>query len=204
VQILLEKTCANTLRVPFVRQVFPEARLIHIVRDGRDVIPSAFHRWRSTPTWSYRLRKAAFLPASALFRQGLRYLFRSLQRTAKGPPPRWGPHYPGMEADLQRCSLERVCAQQWTACVTATLDALATLPPKHVLTVHYETLVSDPRAVNRIAAFLDLDCTQTLHAYYTATLRRDTIGHGRKAFDAATWNDLQPHIRPTLQRLGYR
>ncbi|UCH62819.1 MAG: sulfotransferase [Fidelibacterota bacterium] len=34
---LLEKCPRNTLRVPYLRAIFPEAKIIHIVRDGRDV-----------------------------------------------------------------------------------------------------------------------------------------------------------------------
>lgn len=40
---VVEKTCANALRVPFVSAVLPEARFIHIVRDGYD---PAFPKWR--------------------------------------------------------------------------------------------------------------------------------------------------------------
>jgi hypothetical protein len=36
-RLFVEKTPRNVLRVPFLRAVFPEARLVHIVRDGRDV-----------------------------------------------------------------------------------------------------------------------------------------------------------------------
>jgi len=36
-RLVVEKTPRNVLRVPFLRAVFPEARFIHIVRDGRDV-----------------------------------------------------------------------------------------------------------------------------------------------------------------------
>lgn len=35
--VLLEKNPRNILRVPYVHAIFPEARIIHIVRDGRDV-----------------------------------------------------------------------------------------------------------------------------------------------------------------------
>jgi sulfotransferase family protein len=35
--LIVDKTPRNTLRVPFVRAVFPEAKIIHIIRDGRDV-----------------------------------------------------------------------------------------------------------------------------------------------------------------------
>jgi hypothetical protein len=36
-KVLVEKSPRNTLRVPFLKAVFPDARIIHIVRDGRDV-----------------------------------------------------------------------------------------------------------------------------------------------------------------------
>ena len=37
---ILEKTCANSLRVDFVNEVFPEAKFIYIVRNGIDVTSS--------------------------------------------------------------------------------------------------------------------------------------------------------------------
>jgi len=41
-RIVVEKTPRNVLRVPFLRAVFPEAKFVHIVRDGRDVACSLF------------------------------------------------------------------------------------------------------------------------------------------------------------------
>lgn len=34
--LVVEKCPRNTLRIPFLRQAFPKAKLIHIIRDGRD------------------------------------------------------------------------------------------------------------------------------------------------------------------------
>lgn len=36
-RMLVEKSPKNTLRIPFLKAIFPEAKIIHIVRDGRDV-----------------------------------------------------------------------------------------------------------------------------------------------------------------------
>jgi len=35
-QLMVEKNPRNTLRIPFLLEIFPSARFIHIVRDGRD------------------------------------------------------------------------------------------------------------------------------------------------------------------------
>jgi hypothetical protein len=35
--MLVEKSPRNILRIPYVLEIFPEAKIIHIVRDGRDV-----------------------------------------------------------------------------------------------------------------------------------------------------------------------
>jgi hypothetical protein len=35
--MIVEKSPRNALRVPFLRAVFPEAKFIHVLRDGRDV-----------------------------------------------------------------------------------------------------------------------------------------------------------------------
>ncbi len=56
--LFVEKCPRSVLRVPFIRAVFPEARLIHIVRDGRDVACSLLpgignSEWRhlKPPSW---------------------------------------------------------------------------------------------------------------------------------------------------------
>lgn len=36
-QVLVEKNPRNILRIPYIKEIFPEAKIIHIVRDGRDV-----------------------------------------------------------------------------------------------------------------------------------------------------------------------
>ena len=60
--IVFEKTVGNSLRVPFVRGVFPEARFIHLVRDGRAVTESAMRQWREPVSWSRLLEKIRGLP----------------------------------------------------------------------------------------------------------------------------------------------
>lgn len=43
---LVLKNPLHTYRVPLIRDVFPQAELIHIVRDPYDLVPSCLHFWR--------------------------------------------------------------------------------------------------------------------------------------------------------------
>lgn len=57
-QLLLEKNPRNVLRIPYLKAIFPEARIIHIVRDGRDAACSMVpgcggEKWQhlKPPSW---------------------------------------------------------------------------------------------------------------------------------------------------------
>jgi hypothetical protein len=41
--IIGDKTPAHSFHIPTLRAIFPEAKFIHMVRDGRDVVVSAYH-----------------------------------------------------------------------------------------------------------------------------------------------------------------
>jgi len=40
--VVVEKTPSNVLRIPFINEVFPEARYIHIYRNGYDSVSSTY------------------------------------------------------------------------------------------------------------------------------------------------------------------
>ena len=62
--ILIEKTVSNALRVAYVNEVFPQARFIHLIRDGRDVTESAMRLWQAKPDWKSLRRKLLGMPLS--------------------------------------------------------------------------------------------------------------------------------------------
>lgn len=204
VRYLVEKTSANTLRVPFVHSVLPEARFVHILRDGVDVVESARRSWMSPPGLDYLLRRALAQPWAAM-RQGWGYARNLARGHLQGTPERslWGPRYPGMAQDVDRYSLLQVCARQWRACATATLDALSDVPDRQVFTLRYETLVSSPKVVEDLAAFLGLPDSPEVIDHYTATVCRDAVGRGYRNLSADELSQIRPVVSGLQRRLGY-
>ncbi len=49
---LVEKNPKHTLRIPFLDAVFPDARIVHLIRDGRDTVASLMFRNRG-PEWGH-------------------------------------------------------------------------------------------------------------------------------------------------------
>src|SRR5690554_2656967 len=47
-EFVVEKTCANSLNIPFINEIFPDAKYIFIAREGHDVASSAKQRWTAS------------------------------------------------------------------------------------------------------------------------------------------------------------
>ena len=151
-QFIVEKTCANSLRIPYVHSIFPEARFIHLVRNGYDVAASAEKRWRGEfelPSLRYFFSKARYTPILDLPIYFYRFAkarlkIKSGQSDHLGD---WGPRFTGM-SDLTEMSLINVCALQWVNCIERANADFAELTNK-VVVVKYETLIAEPSWVVR-------------------------------------------------------
>lgn len=201
--LLVEKTSANTLRVPFVERVFPDARFIHLVRNGVDVAESARRRWQARPSLAYLIRKALFLRWVGV-RHGLKYVWRWLRNTGSESSQLWGPHYPGMENDVTESPLLHVCARQWRACTQSALDALGEYPDDRIFRLRYEQFVTDPDTVNRLADFLGMTAPDSMLGYHRANIEDTFVGRGRRRLTDAEQRAIRPILRPSQNQLGYQ
>ncbi|HEV7280684.1 MAG TPA: sulfotransferase [Pirellulaceae bacterium] len=200
----VEKTVSNILRIPYVLKVFPEARFVVVIRDGRDVAESALRCWSERPSVGYLLSKAASFPWTRCFGYAKRAATGVFARaTGKGESAIWGPHYPGIEVDLAHHDLLEVCARQWAACMDAYAASRHRLAPGRFIEIHYEDLVEAPEEeAERLAEFLKMERPAKLVEYARNSVRTDRVG-ARSALSEADRMRVEALLTRTLVRWGY-
>lgn len=203
---VIEKTCANSLRVSFVDKVIPDAKYIFIVRDGMDVVGSALERWHASLDIPYILRKAKYVPKMDLPYYASRYFLNRLYRLFSGEKrlASWGPVLDDMDKIQINHSLKEVCALQWKACVDNSERDFAALPQDKVFRLKYEDFVREPISeFARLAEFLNKQAPDQLNDYLQHNVRTSSIGKGRKAMTDEEISKLRPLIADTLDKYGY-
>lgn len=226
---IIEKTPSNCFRVPFISALFPRARFIHIVRDGRAVAYSSvrafmgekyvsnldrrrgrrsfiqrvrylLQRWPEVPR---RLRERD-LPLSGWLPYVVRKGFDTFQVIAARKPPVWGARYPGIYADRDAYSPLEVAGIQWRESVTrAMADLNRCVPPGNQLAIRYEHLVERPHDILReVFDFLDTPVDSD-RLDPLATRVRNDAADWRCGLDEGEYDTLLPHIAPMLSMLGY-
>ncbi len=204
--IVVEKTCANSLRVPFVDSVVPEARYLYIYRDGIDTTGSAKLRWTAKLDIPYILEKVRFVPPGDLPYYAVRYLWARLFRLCSRDKRLafWGPALDNMQDLLQRQTLDEVCALQWQRCVDSAEAAFSAMAANKVLRVCYEDFVREPKSqFRRVLSFVGRDISDAEIAEVVSGVSSKSLGKGRKALGEVKIKDLELLIGESLKRYGY-
>jgi hypothetical protein len=203
---VVEKTCANSLRVPFVDAVVPEAKYVFIYRDGIDATGSAKLRWTAKLDIPYILEKMRFVPKIDLPYYGLRYFWARVYRLISREKRLafWGPALDDMPAILQKHTLNEVCALQWQRCVDKAEAALSVMPENKVIRVCYEDFVRQPaEELARILVFMGKAVSADEIATAVAGVSPRSLGKGRKALGAEEVLRLEKLVGESLKRYGY-
>lgn len=203
---VVEKTCANSLRVPFVDEAVPDAKYVFIIRDGMDAAASALKRWHASLGLVYVLRKARFVPLADLPFYGRRFVANHLHRiTSKDRRVKaWGPILEGMAELVNQYPMIGVCGVQWQSCVEMAASSLQRLPGNRVCRVRYEELLLDPvKEFSRIADFAGKVVPDSFNEYLVSHVNTTKMGAGRAELSSADRDLLKSLIGRTLASYGY-
>jgi len=144
-EIVLEKTCANSLRVAYLYKNFPNAKFLFIHRNGKEVVLSAEKRWKGEVKTHYLKKKFQFIPWRDLWFHIPFQIFNKAWKSVFGSYYRWGPYVPVMD---EESILRSKCIIQWKKCVEFSLQDFQNFIPKNQLYfVEFKHLIKDPKVV---------------------------------------------------------
>lgn len=162
-------------RVGFLRELFPQAKFIHVYRDGRAVASSLlavrfWRGWQGPPQWG----------------------FGPLDPTQQAEWERHGK------------SFVALAGIQWKLLMTAMDDATRDLAAKNFLQVRYEDLIEAPVVTFReVAAFCELGWSPRFEHSIRQHPLRATHDKWRENLTAAQQNVLEDVLADSLRKYGY-
>lgn len=205
---LAEKTPSNCLRLPFIEEVYPDARYLHIYRDGRAVVRSTgeintgrpdsiwiVRRLLGTPIWEW----PAFVPRAA----------RTLGRHLMGKKMTyWGPCPEGWQEWVRDGDAQPVIlAKQWRYTIEPVLDFRDANRDKlngRWMDLRYEDFMAHPEErIRDIMRFAELPEDDSVVKFVVDKVDPTRQEKWKKELEAGALDDIRPILEPTLERLGY-
>jgi hypothetical protein len=179
--------------IPELAELLPDAKFIHLVRDGRKVASSYFHKLREE---CYDSHSTAVLQA-----------FADDPATRFAPPPEkkyWWPlpkaGDPAERAFRRFDQFERI-AWHWAEINRVILDSLTALAPARRCFVQLEELLNSPDAVRALFGFLEIPCGDDISALFA---RPHNVNRPEdKLLDAQQRAQFEAIAAPMMTRLGY-
>lgn len=225
--IPVDKTPSNALRLEFCLRVFPEARVVHILRDPRDNLVSraveamggkavadlqasgAGKFKRNAAALIARIRHGATLlrrgaiPAGRLWAALADQAGEAARIAATGRGRHFAERIPGFAEYRNVLGDQAAFAAQWRECAGAAAVIGRRLDAGRYLEIKYEDLVADPaREGDRLARFLGLRDAEPMRKFLSGA-RPDSVGRWRAALSKDQLQMLEPFLRPTMAYLGY-
>lgn len=181
-----EKTPRNCFLIDFLNQSFPDARFIHIIRDGRDATVS-----HSKKPWL----QASQAKSGKLEPGGYPY----------GPSPRFWVEK-GRENEFESTSDIHRCIWSWRRFTEDALKSAMVLPRDRYFELRYESLVKSPKIeAERLLSFLSITDLHSCNLFYQALGKAstDSVGQWKKELTDEHLNIIESEAGTLLRRLNY-
>lgn len=180
-----EKTPRNCFAIPFLRQIFPGAQFVFIVRDGRDAALS-----HSKKPW--------------LQDDGDTSLFNTGSHRFGVYPRFWVE--PDRREEFRTTSTFHRCVWAWRRHAEAALEALEEVPEAVQCRLRYESFVRHPsREMNRLLDMLEVTDGKARQAAQAVAAEAHTgsVGAWRDELTMEKREVARAEAGPLLDRLGY-
>jgi putative sulfotransferase len=196
-RVWIERTGDSLLLTGRLAQMFPQARFVHLHRDGRDVAISMRGKpdFRAKVAYFGQLRRIGLSP----YRPDFAYGVARWHEWVEAVGARFLDVRQVTDADvsLQECGLH------WSWSVEAGLAELARVPPERVLTIGYEELLDDPRTTLRhLADFTGEIQPDTAWLERAAAMAAPAVSHYDR-LPARDRAELDLACKTGLRLLGY-
>lgn len=203
---ILDKTVANVMRLAYIQEVLPDAKILHVIRDGRSVSASAMARWSAKHPSSYFVRKLRTVPIHSLPRFAFHVIKSKYLALMRGAVYRqtWGSRWPGFDRDVAELPLAAICAKQWVVQVEAALAQKSILKPNSYMEIRYEDLVSKPQIVfDKVRCFFELDHDENFNNWVNSTVDDRRTNKWQKNLNEKQLDLVLEQSSHLLKSLGY-
>lgn len=206
---LLEKTPSNALRIPFVDRVFPDARFIHIVRNGFESVLGIRAFWQQSAHGGKNVAKGRLqqrLKEIELRRLPF-YAKEAVRRYAPAPARKlvgenvWGPRLPGIDALVRDLDKLEVACLQWRWCVELACADGRKLPTDRYFELRLEDLSED--TLNQAVTFAGLSDGEPILQAYRDNFKAEQVSHRSASASDEELAVMTKWMAATNQWLGY-
>ena len=196
-KLWVERSGASLTFLPPLKDMYPDARYIHVYRDGRDVAMSMVNH-SPTRLFAHAWKTARLLGINPLKRPFL------IGETKVIPWFEWpAVKLLGLERKIHEPLPPHVTGAFWSDMIRIGLDNLADIPPERQMAMRYEELVANPREeLSRMINFMGPGLENDSWLDQASALPR----HKTPAWSTLAADDLaalQDAVAPGMALLGY-
>ncbi len=200
-----EKTPSNCLRIPFIHALFPDCKMINVIRDGGAVVGATFRmqsapsrisrivaRTVETPLWEW----PAYMPL--FFQTAWRTVFLKERSTFWGVRPAEWQQWVGLPPHI-------IAAKQWRRVVEISIRDGRALPAENYLEIRYERLIHEPdQVVREMIEFTQLPPCPEMINYTVDHVDPSRAGKSKANLTRQQMCEAIEEMEPLLTLLGYQ
>jgi hypothetical protein len=195
---VLEKTCANTLRIQYVKSIFPEAKFIFIFRNKYDAIESIARNWKLGPNSNNFFKKLTWYRYMDLMKFVINTIPNIILKTIFKKKFIWGPKLLNFSKIIQNNNFHTIATYQWYKCYIKAKNSISSIDSQDRIIINYEEFVQCPQKfTENILDFLKINYESNQINNLVQNIFKDDIGKGLRVMSS----DIIKEIDSTISKL---